>query len=84
MNKYTPDYVSSPGETLQELLDKYEISEFALAKRTVTNIKYVHDLLQGKIGLTGHMAFGLERIFNVPASFWIERDGAYQKYLRFK
>jgi len=47
-NQYTPDYVSPPGETLQEILEERGMSQSELAERTEDLKKQLTKLLTGK------------------------------------
>lgn len=83
-NKYLPDYVSPPGETLKETLETVGMSQVQLAQRTGRPIKTINEIIKGKAALTSETALQLELVLGIPASFWSERERNYQEYLARK
>jgi addiction module HigA family antidote len=75
-NRYKPDYVLPPGETLAETLDAIGMTQVDLAERTGHARKTINEIIRGKAALTPETALQLERVLGVPASFWnnLERD----------
>lgn len=80
-NQYTPDYVSPPGETLQELLEEQGMSQAELAERTGRPKKTINEIINGKAAITPETALQLERVLNIPASFWNNREQQYREAL---
>jgi HTH-type transcriptional regulator / antitoxin HigA len=80
-NQYMPDYVSPPGETLQEILEERGMSQAELAERTGRPKKTINEIINGKATITPETALQLERVFNIPASFWNNREGRYREFL---
>lgn len=80
-NQYTPDYVSPPGETLQEVLEEQGITQAELAERTGRPKKTINEIINGKTAITPETALQLERVLNVPASFWNNRERQYREAL---
>ncbi|MFH1743160.1 MAG: ImmA/IrrE family metallo-endopeptidase [bacterium] len=78
--EYMPDYVSPPGETLQEVLDSRGMSQVNLAQRTGRSPKHINELIKGKVALTPDTALQFERALGIPASFWSHRENHYQAY----
>ena len=83
-NEYAADYVSPPGETLQELLDERSMSQAQLAERTGRPKKTINEIVQGKSAITPETALQLERVLGVPAGFWNNREASYREYLARK
>lgn len=81
VNRYVPDTVSPPGETLQETLDSLGMSQAELADRTGRPKKTINEIIKGKAAITPETAIQFERALGVPAHFWNAREGAYQEYL---
>ncbi len=84
MNKaytYTPEIVSAPGETLEEILDDRQLAKVELAQRTGLTQKTINQILKGKQALTPETALKLEHVIGIPASFWNNREQAYRDYL---
>ncbi|MBU7582885.1 MAG: helix-turn-helix domain-containing protein [Nostoc sp. TH1S01] len=80
-NQYTPDYVSPPGETLQEILEERGMSQAELAERTGRPKKTINEIINGKAAITPETALQFERVFNIPASFWNNRERRYREFL---
>lgn len=79
--EYKPDFVSPPGETLQETLDMLCLSQADLANRTGRPKKTINEIIQGKAAITPDTAMQLELVLNVPASFWLMREAKYRVWL---
>ena len=80
-NQYAPDYVSPPGESLQEKLEELGMSQVELARRTGCPRKTINEIIQGKAIITPETALHLERVLGIPVRFWINRQ---QRYLQYK
>ncbi len=80
-NQYTPDYVSPPGETLQEILEEQSMTQAELAERTGRPKKTINEIINGKAAITPETALQLERVLNIPASFWNNREQQYREAL---
>ncbi|NCC31000.1 MAG: addiction module antidote protein, HigA family [Chloroflexia bacterium] len=78
---YQPDYVSPPGETLEELLDERGMSQAELAERTGRPKKTINEIVQGKTAITPETALQFERVLGTPASFWLTREQQYREFL---
>src|SRR5216684_2861925 len=83
-NRYTPDSVSPPGETLQELLDSRGMSQAELANRTGRPTKTINEIIKGKAALTPETALQLEFALGTPAAFWNNRERHYREFLARK
>ena len=80
-NEYRPDYVSPPGETLEELLEERGMSQAELAERTGRPRKTINEIIQGKAAITPETALQLERVLGTPARFWLTREQQYREFL---
>lgn len=80
-NEYRPDYVSPPGETLEELLEERGMSQAELAERTGRPKKTINEIIQGKTAITPETALQLERVLGTPARFWLTREQQYREFL---
>jgi len=78
-NQYDPDYVSPPGETLQETLQTLGMSQASLADRTGRSLKMINEIIKGKAPITPKMALELERVVAVPATLWNNREKFYRE-----
>ena len=80
-NQYEPDYVSPPGDTLDELIADLGMTQSELAERIGRPKKTVNEIVKGKAAITPQTAIQLERVLGVPASFWNNRERNYREYL---
>lgn len=80
-NRYNPDYVSPPGDTLLEVLEDRGMTQAELAERTGRPKKTINEIIKGKAAITPETALQLELIFNIPASFWNNHEGHYREFL---
>ncbi len=78
-NQYNPDYVSPPGETLEEVLEERGMSQAELAERTGRPKKTINEIINAKAAITPETALQLERVLGIPASFWNNRERRYQE-----
>lgn len=78
--EYNPDYVSPPGETLQDTLDMLGLSQAELAERTGRPKKTINEIIQGKAAITPETALQLELVLRVPATFWLAREAKYRAW----
>jgi HTH-type transcriptional regulator / antitoxin HigA len=83
-NQYAPDYVSPPGETLQEILEERGMSQAELAERTGRPKKTISEITNGKTAITPETALQLERVLGVSASFWNNRERQYREALAWQ
>jgi HTH-type transcriptional regulator / antitoxin HigA len=83
-NKYRPDIVFPPGETIVEMLDDRGWSKSDFADRLQKTNKFVSDLLAGRAPISPETAFDLERIFGVDAAFWVNLEQNYRIHLQRK
>lgn len=81
-NKYMPDFVSPPGETLAEILKERGITRNEFANRMGLSKKTVNQLIKGKVEITIRIAYKMGLILGVPtARFWIDRERLYRESL---
>ncbi|MEI7620752.1 MAG: HigA family addiction module antitoxin [Candidatus Falkowbacteria bacterium] len=67
-----------PGETLSELLDERSMTQAELADRIGRPYKTINEIIKGKTGITPETAIQFERVFGVPANFWLNLENNYQ------
>lgn len=82
MNQYNPDYMSPPGETIQELLFEKAFDE--MCGVLLVNKTIMRRLIGGKEQIDQKMAQALEAYFAVPADFWLARERQYRINLQTK
>ena len=80
-NQYMPDSISPPGETMLETLEALGMTQVDLAERTGRSRKMINEIIKGKAPITPKMAIELERVLDVPATFWNNRERQYRETL---
>jgi addiction module HigA family antidote len=75
---FLPDYGTSPGATLRELLDRLGLSQSDLAERTGRPKKTINEIVRGKAAITPETALQFERVLRIPASFWLNLERQYR------
>lgn len=80
-NEYMPDYVTPPGETLQEILDTTGMSKAELAGRIGKTPKTIGEIIKHGAPITPATAMELEKVLGTPASFWNNRERRYRESL---
>src|SRR5690554_1686670 len=77
--KYYPDIAIPPGETLLELLETNYMTQAELAVRMDVSNKHINQIIKGKASITAETALKLEKIFELPARFWLNLEADYQE-----
>ncbi|HEX8597367.1 MAG TPA: HigA family addiction module antitoxin [Chloroflexia bacterium] len=80
-NRYIPNSVAPPGETLEEELEALGMTQAELAERTGRPKKTINEIIQGKAAITPETALQLEQVLGIPASFWNNLERHYQESL---
>lgn len=78
-HKFNPNYTVPPGDTLLEAIEALGISQTQLAERTGKTTKTINEIIKGKAAITPQTALQLERVLNIPASFWNSRQIKYDE-----
>jgi HTH-type transcriptional regulator / antitoxin HigA len=76
------DYATSPGETLQDLMEEQGLTQRDLARRADLSPKHVNQLLHGLVSLSPAIAQRLELVTGMPASMWNQLEALYQSDLQ--
>lgn len=78
-NEYTPLDISPPGLTLEEALEERGMSQAELAERAGRPKKTINEIIRGQAAITPDTAIQLERVLDIPASFWSTRQQQYDE-----
>jgi addiction module HigA family antidote len=81
-NEYMPDEVSSPGESLADLLEEQGISQAELAHRIGMTEQTISEIIHGHAPVTPEIAVKLESVLGTPARFWNMRQSQYQEAMK--
>lgn len=76
---FVPDWVSHPGETIQDILNERSISKNVFADLVCQDISEAADLLSGRLSITLNIARKLEAVLGGSVEFWVSRDNHYRE-----
>lgn len=76
--EFRPEWSSSPGETISDILGRKAISLREFARRMQDSEEDVTDLLCGQKLIDENIALQLENALGVSAQFWLNRESQYQ------
>ena len=79
MNGLSLDLIIHPGETIKEVLEEKNMKQEELAIRTGFSPKHISEVVNGIKGISPLFAKSLEYVFGIPATFWINLQGIYDK-----
>ncbi|MCK9269042.1 MAG: hypothetical protein M0P50_01225 [Bacteroidales bacterium] len=75
------EMLSPPGDTIQETIDTIHMTQAELSERLGRPKEKLNDLIKGREPLTRKTALLLERVLDIPVSFWLNRENAYREEL---
>lgn len=76
-----PDWISLPGETVEDLLEERRWTQAELAERTGLTRKHINDLLRGRAHISADTASRLDKVLGGTAQFWLTREAQYRAAL---
>jgi len=79
IDEYSPESVTHPGVTLEEVLEERNMTQAELAERTGRPKKTINEILKGKANITAETALQLERVLGIPAPFWVNRQSRHDE-----
>lgn len=68
-----------PGETIIEMMDARKITRSELASHMNMSEQQLNRLLDGKVPVTPQISSRLEKVFGMPAYFWLNLEAIYRK-----
>lgn len=75
------DLLSKPGDTILETLEAIKMTQSELAERMGKTPSKINDIISGKEPITINTALQLEKVLNIDAQFWINRENIYREKL---
>src|SRR4051794_14237776 len=75
------EWVSPPGETIDDLLEEKLWTQAALASRIGYTKKHLNELVAGTAAITNETAIRLESTLGGTAEFWLNREAQYRELL---
>lgn len=80
-NRFSPDWVSPPGETILDLLIEQGRSHETMAQCLGESPERFRALLQGRLLIDEHMASRLAAGLGGTPGFWLQREARYRARL---
>jgi HTH-type transcriptional regulator / antitoxin HigA len=77
-NSFQPDWISTPGATILDVLRQQGLSLEKFAALMGYSKEHAFKLLHGKVSITREIAKGLERNIGGSADFWASRESQYR------
>ncbi len=77
--KFSPDWISPPGETIADILEERDWTQIDFAERMGQSTKHISLLLNGKAAITEETALKLESVLGSTAGFWLNREVQYRE-----
>ena len=77
MSGLSREMIIHPGETLKEILEDRNMSQFELALRAGVTPKHISTIISGEKNISVSFAKKLEYALNVEAEFWINLQTLY-------
>ena len=75
------DWISSPGDTISDLMEERDWNQVELAKRLGFSTKYLNLLIGGNVPLSEDTALRLERVLGSTTRFWLNLETIYRERL---
>lgn len=75
------EFLVPTGNIIKEYLDEMDISQKELAERIDSSEKHISNVLNGKSRLTEEFALKLEKVLDVPASYWLNYEVKYREWI---
>jgi len=78
-NNFQPNWISSPGETISDILIERKITNKEFAKKMGCTAAFITKLLNGKYNITLEIADKLAKSLGSSKAFWLKREAQYQE-----
>jgi len=83
-NEFQPDYIISPGEILEEVLEAQNFKKNEFAERCGRSPKAISQILNGKAPVTPELAIRFQRILGSSSTLWNNLEANYRLQLALK
>lgn len=84
INLYKPDVVFHPATTLNEKLQEMGMSRKEFALRTGKPERTIIAVLKEESSVTPEMSILFEKVTQIPAQFWIDKQARFNEYIARK
>jgi addiction module HigA family antidote len=84
--KFEPDWLHSviPGSSIIERMEAMDLSKTNFAISMGYSDKHIHKILKGEASINEDTALRLEKVLDMPISFWMNLEGNYRQALAEK
>lgn len=79
---FKPDWISSPGQTINDILREKQIEKLELKERMGCSVSFIEGLISGKERINKDVASQLSHILGASKNFWLNREAQYREYLQ--
>jgi HTH-type transcriptional regulator/antitoxin HigA len=80
-NEYNPDFVSPPGDTVEDIIEERELNVTQLAKQLGLTKEEFDLFLAGNKALIPELAELLQTVLGSSRAFWLERERQYRRFI---
>lgn len=77
-NEMIPGDIFHPSEIIKDELEARGMRQVDLIKQSGYNKGFISLLLKGERNITSSVALALEKVFDIPAEFWIRLQKNYE------
>lgn len=74
-----PDWLVTPGETIQDFLDRLGMTQSDLAERLGMSTKHVNELIRGKTSICLRTSVLLSRVLGGDSDYWLRLQQLYDR-----
>lgn len=78
MGTFNPQWVSAPGDSIQDILEEREMSFESFTTGLGISGDEARKLLRGDLPISDQLAAKLGQLFGISAQFWINREKHYR------
>lgn len=75
---HEPAELVPPGQTLLDWLERVDMTQAELARRTRLTPKHINQVVKGGVGISPDVALAFERVTAIPARYWTQLDANFQ------
>src|SRR5207302_10708269 len=78
---FQPDSPFPPGQVLVEALERLDMTQAELARRTDRPVKTINEIVHGRTAITPETAIQFARVLDVKASVWNGLEARHREFL---
>ena len=82
--EFAPDWITTPGHTIADVLEERGWTHVELAKSTGITAKHINQILKSEAPITQNTALKLEKALGSTVRFWVGLDTQYREQLALR